>query len=202
MLHKDDGKKYFILIKQYRIPIRRWILEFLAGMSFLLRRLPGPWKTRAPLWPHHLDIWSFPFLIISWNSGLIDSTDESIESAGIRELREETGYTATKVLRCTQREQFLNPGFSSDSSAFLLVECDGSIPENQNPKQLLESDESIEVVLVEDGKLLEYLDDVTQRGELEVASQVYSFALSRLFWCRFNLQWIQNKLSFYKQNTK
>lgn len=30
LLTKND-KKYYILIKQYRIPIRRWILEFPAG---------------------------------------------------------------------------------------------------------------------------------------------------------------------------
>ena len=30
-LLNKDGKKYYILIKQYRIPIKRWILEFPAG---------------------------------------------------------------------------------------------------------------------------------------------------------------------------
>lgn len=33
---KKDEKKYYILVKQYRIPIRRWILEFPAGMFYFL----------------------------------------------------------------------------------------------------------------------------------------------------------------------
>uniref|UniRef100_A0A914Q2Q9 Nudix hydrolase domain-containing protein n=1 Tax=Panagrolaimus davidi TaxID=227884 RepID=A0A914Q2Q9_9BILA len=140
---KKDGKKYFILIKQYRIPIRRWILEFPAG--------------------------------------LVDASDKSIEETGVRELKEETGYTVTRVIRYTTKGQFLNPGFSSDSSAFLLVEVDGNDPINQNPKQVLDTDENIEVVLVECDKLLEYLDNVTKDGQVEVTSHVYSFALARLF---------------------
>uniref|UniRef100_A0A914NZZ5 Nudix hydrolase domain-containing protein n=1 Tax=Panagrolaimus davidi TaxID=227884 RepID=A0A914NZZ5_9BILA len=140
---KKDGKKYFILIKQYRIPIRRWILEFPAG--------------------------------------LVDASDKSIEETGVRELKEETGYTVTRVIRHTTKGQFLNPGFSSDSSAFLLVEVDGNDPINQNPKQVLDTDENIEVILVECDKLLEYLDNVTKDGQVEVTSHVYSFALARLF---------------------
>lgn len=113
--------------------------------------------------------------------GLIDQSDKSIEEAGIREMKEETGYTVSRVVRCTPKGTFLNPGLSSDSSAFLIVECDGEDPANQNPKQFLDTDESIEVVLVEHEKLLDYLDDVSKRGEVEVATQLYSFALARLF---------------------
>lgn len=142
ILYKDS-KKYYILVKQYRIPIGKWILEFPAG--------------------------------------LVDSSDTSIESAGIRELKEETGYTVTEVIRCTKKGQYLNPGLTSDCSSFLLVKVDGSLPENQNPQQHLEQDESIEVVLVEVDKLLEYLDGVTESGEVEVCTQVYAWALARAF---------------------
>ncbi|KAE9547399.1 hypothetical protein FO519_009388 [Halicephalobus sp. NKZ332] len=142
ILYKDS-KEYYILVKQYRIPIGKWILEFPAG--------------------------------------LVDASDTSIESAGIREFKEETGYTATEVVRCTKKGQYLNPGISSDSSSFLLVKVDGSLPENQNPEQNLEGDESIEVVLVEAGKFLEYLDEVTESGEVEVCTQVYAWALAKVF---------------------
>ena len=142
ILYKDS-KKYYILVKQYRIPIGKWILEFPAG--------------------------------------LIDASDTSIESAGIRELKEETGYTVTEVVRYTKKGQYLNPGLTSDSSSFLLVKVDGSLPENQNPQQNLEQDESIEVVLVEEDKFLEYLDKVTETGEVEVCTQVYAWALARVF---------------------
>uniref|UniRef100_A0A7E4VQQ1 Nudix hydrolase domain-containing protein n=1 Tax=Panagrellus redivivus TaxID=6233 RepID=A0A7E4VQQ1_PANRE len=138
-----DGLKFLILIKQYRIPIRRWILEFPAG--------------------------------------LIDEDDESVEAAGKRELKEETGYTVTRTLKVVKRGKYLNPGFTSDSVAFLVCEVDGTALENLNPKQNLDGDENIEVVLVESTRVLDFLNEAADRGEVEVSVQVYTWALSKLF---------------------
>ncbi|VDM10331.1 unnamed protein product [Wuchereria bancrofti] len=134
-LHKD-GKKYFILIKQYRIPMAGMCLEFPAG--------------------------------------LIDE-GETVEAAGLRELKEETGYTATKVLSCTKGKQGLSPGLSDESVNFMMVEVDGSAPENRNPKQNLDDGEIIEVVLVECDRLLPYVELICT--EVYVESMLYAFAL-------------------------
>uniref|UniRef100_A0A914YTY9 Nudix hydrolase domain-containing protein n=1 Tax=Panagrolaimus superbus TaxID=310955 RepID=A0A914YTY9_9BILA len=141
---KKDNKTYIILIKQFREPIRKWIIEF--------------------------------------PSGYIDETDKSIEAAGIRELKEETGYTVTKVIRSTKKGQYLNPSVTSDLDAIMIVEIDGNAPINLNPKQSLDESEDVsEVIKIEYNKLLEFCDKIIEKGEIEVSTQVYTFALSSLF---------------------
>uniref|UniRef100_A0AC34FQX1 Nudix hydrolase domain-containing protein n=1 Tax=Panagrolaimus sp. ES5 TaxID=591445 RepID=A0AC34FQX1_9BILA len=141
---KKDNKKYIILIKQFRPPIRKWIIEF--------------------------------------PSGYIDETDKSIEEAGIRELKEETGYTVTKVIRSTKKGQYLNPSVTSDLDAIMIVEIDGNDAINKDPKQSLDETEDVsEVIQVEYNKLLEYCDKIIENGEVEISTQVYTFALSSLF---------------------
>ncbi|KAH7729147.1 ADP-sugar pyrophosphatase [Aphelenchoides avenae] len=137
---RKQGKKYLILVKQYRIPLRGWSIEFPAG--------------------------------------LIDGTDQSSADAGIREFKEETGYTISKVVSCSKGRQMLDPGITDDSLQFLTVEVDGDAPENQNPKQSLEDDEHIEVITVEFDRLLEYLDELTKQSpNTHIEAMVYSFAV-------------------------
>uniref|UniRef100_A0A1I8AP62 Nudix hydrolase domain-containing protein n=1 Tax=Steinernema glaseri TaxID=37863 RepID=A0A1I8AP62_9BILA len=98
------GKRYFILVKQYRIPMGAWCIEFPAG--------------------------------------LIDH-NESVDTAALRELKEETGYVGRIVDR-SSGIQPLNPGLSDDACQFVTVEVDGDAPENSVPKQQLDSAEAIE----------------------------------------------------------
>ncbi|KAI1700273.1 NUDIX domain-containing protein [Ditylenchus destructor] len=146
---KKNDKKYFILVRQYRIPTRCWMLEFPAG--------------------------------------LVDSKDSDIEATGLRELKEETGYTATKVLNISTGKQILDPGMGDDSVRFMTVEVDGSLEVNQNPKQELDGDEHIQVITVECDKLLEYLEEVNKSEDTEVEAMLYTFALGYSLKNKFGL---------------
>ncbi|PAV57854.1 hypothetical protein WR25_23811 isoform K [Diploscapter pachys] len=117
---KKSGKRYFILVRQWRIPMNGWCLEFPAG--------------------------------------LIDE-NETVEEAALRELREETGYSAKleNIIHKTNGIQGLDPGLTSDSLQFVLIEVDGDAPENATPQQKLDHTEAIDVILVECDKAFEYL---------------------------------------------
>ncbi|TKR80952.1 hypothetical protein L596_014918 [Steinernema carpocapsae] len=130
------GKKYFVLVKQFRIPVNAWCLEFPAG--------------------------------------LIDP-NETVEESAIRELNEETGFVASRVLGRTRGSQPLDPGLTDDSVQFVMVEIDGDAPENANPKQKLDEAESIDVILVECDKLLSYLREHESKYQIE--AMLYTFAI-------------------------
>ncbi|VDN52602.1 unnamed protein product [Dracunculus medinensis] len=136
---KKGGKQYFVLIKQYRIPIGGFCLEFPA-----------------------------------------------VETAGLRELKEETGYTATKqyhhsflLFFFSDENAGLDPGLTDDSVNFLRVEIDGDAEENKNPVQKLDEAEHVEVVLVECDKIWSYVQSVS--NNLYVEAMVYTFALGYSF---------------------
>uniref|UniRef100_A0A0N5A2P8 Nudix hydrolase domain-containing protein n=1 Tax=Parastrongyloides trichosuri TaxID=131310 RepID=A0A0N5A2P8_PARTI len=138
---KKDGKKYLVLIKQYRIPLKAWCIELPAG--------------------------------------LVDKEKESIREAGLRELKEETGYTISKVLVEPKNIQTLNPGLTDDSVQYMVVEIDGDDEINMNPKQNLEEHECIEVILIETDKVYDYLEDLG--NTVQVQAPVYTFALALKF---------------------
>ncbi|KHN80033.1 Putative nudix hydrolase 2 [Toxocara canis] len=166
------GKKYFVLVKQYRIPINGFCLEFPAGLLTFDERIVYHRLLKDNIQePEHLGQMSFAN---EPPTGLVDG-NESIEAAGLRELKEETGYTATKVISCTKGKQGLDPGLTDDSIRFLTVEIDGDAPENANPKQKLDDGEIVEVVLVECNKLFEYVKSICK--EIYVEAMVYSFAI-------------------------
>uniref|UniRef100_A0A0N5BXN9 Nudix hydrolase domain-containing protein n=1 Tax=Strongyloides papillosus TaxID=174720 RepID=A0A0N5BXN9_STREA len=138
---KKKGQKFLVLIKQYRIPIKSWCIEFPAG--------------------------------------LVDKEKESIIQAGLRELKEETGYVADKVILEPRNIQCLNPGLTDDTVQFMVVEIDGDNEVNQNPKQSLEDHECLSVVLVEMDKIFDYLDKLEK--SVQVEAFVYTLAIGLNF---------------------
>uniref|UniRef100_A0A914WFB3 Nudix hydrolase domain-containing protein n=1 Tax=Plectus sambesii TaxID=2011161 RepID=A0A914WFB3_9BILA len=137
-LIRDGGaSRHFVFVKQYRIPLNAFCLEFPAG--------------------------------------LIDA-NETVEQAGLRELKEETGYTASRVIALTKGRHGLDPGLTDDTVQFLTVEIDGDLPENQTPTQQLEVGEHVQVVLVPCDSIMQALRDITERG-VSVEAMLYSFAI-------------------------
>ncbi|XP_061179052.1 ADP-sugar pyrophosphatase-like [Saccostrea echinata] len=105
--------------------------------------------------------------------GLVDE-GESPETAALRELYEETGYTAS--VKHVSPASCLDPGIGNTTVQLVSVEIDGNDEKNVNPKQKTDETEFIEVVLIPLDDLLERLDEYSRNGH-SVDSRVYSYAL-------------------------
>ncbi|VDK48765.1 unnamed protein product [Anisakis simplex] len=77
-------------------------------------------------------------------TGLLDD-NETIVDAAKRELKEETGYTASKVECLSIARHPLAAQMTDNSICYAFAEIDGDSAQNQNPKPVLEESEVIEV---------------------------------------------------------
>jgi hypothetical protein len=114
--------------------------------------------------------------------GLIDG-DESAEHAAIRELKEETGYVAHKIVHVSQ-ESFGDLGASNSCSKIVHVNVDGDDPLNQNPQKHNDEGEFTEVVLVPLNQLFESLVEFQKKG-YGIAAVLHAFA----YGLHFAQQW-------------
>lgn len=87
-------------------------------------------------------------------AGLIDE-GETAEEAGLRELKEETGLTASG--KGVTGNQLLSPGLSNESIVTLFAECNLDSEENENQVQALEDGERISVGFLPANALAESL---------------------------------------------
>ncbi|QEU61844.1 Ysa1 [Kluyveromyces lactis] len=98
---------------------------------------------------------------IEMPAGLIDG-GESIETAALRELKEETGYVG-KILHATPII-FNDPGFTNTNLSLVTAIVDMSLPENQNPVSELEENEFIECFTVPLASMADEMAKLAEQG--------------------------------------
>lgn len=108
-------------------------------------------------------------------AGLIDP-NETVESSAKRELKEETGYVAEKILNVTKRVAAA-PAESDTYVQYVTLLINGDAEENQHPKQELETSEDISVHVVPMSELEQFLYSRSEAGET-VEARLFCFACS------------------------
>lgn len=113
-------------------------------------------------------------------AGLLDE-GEDFEAAGLRELREETGYVGTPSGRgrglAPAAALLTDPWKSNETVQMVFADVDLADPRNAAPKQKLEEDEEIEVVRLPLRGLLEAVQRLVEERGVAVHAQVYTLAL-------------------------
>ncbi|CAD8082883.1 unnamed protein product [Paramecium primaurelia] len=119
---------------------------------------------------------------LEFPSGLVDQ-EGTIEENGLREIKEETGYTAQIGNYQYNGVRIRNdPWKSTENEVSIIVDIDGDSEINVNPKQQLESDENIIVYKMNMGKTL--ADEILQLAkekDYEISGLLWFFALGQQF---------------------
>ena len=116
--------------------------------------------------------------VLEFPAGLVDPEDNDVALTAIRELKEETGYTASieDVIEVSPRV-CIDPWKSTESSRYVRIKVDGARTENINPIQELESDEDIKVMLLPLHSLMSSLIEIADRENYFLDSRLYNLAL-------------------------
>lgn len=106
--------------------------------------------------------------VISFPAGI--SEDEDISKEALKELKEETGYygkitSISPVLKS-------NFGIINESSRIITAEIDEKDKRNLNPKQSLEPEEEIEVIIKKEEEIEKFLRQEKEKG-CEIAAGVW-----------------------------
>jgi len=119
--------------------------------------------------------------VIEFPAGIRDEGETNIETA-IRELKEETGYTVTKIIDVSPQTAS-SPGIIEEFVTIVQVEVDETDPINQNVTQNLDENESIDVMRFHLSGVCEnnedviqsLLDDTIGTGDYVVGSRLFAW---------------------------
>ena len=98
--------------------------------------------------------------VIGFPAGLAETDD--IQSEALKELKEETGFSG--IITDISPNLAFNPALSDEIVQVVSVDVDEHDPINANPVQSLEPAEEIEVVLVHENKVRDFLIDQKKKG--------------------------------------
>jgi 8-oxo-dGTP pyrophosphatase MutT (NUDIX family) len=136
-LTRANAPRQVILIRQFRPPVGKWVIELPAG--------------------------------------LIDG-DETPEAAAIRELEEETGYVASRVLHMGP-PMVNDQGITNGKCRLLLMHVRHEDQQHASPTQRLEEDEMIHVMHAPLDGLIPWLHERRHAHGDAIDARLYSYAL-------------------------
>lgn len=114
--------------------------------------------------------------VIELPSGYIDADEDLIEAA-LREVKEETGYTASpQDVIGSSPMLYAAPWVTSGLTTLITMRIDLSLPENQVPKQKLEEVENIKVLMLPKRSLLSSLLAYANQEGYGINSSLYILA--------------------------
>eukprot|EP01098_Paradermamoeba_levis_P001525 TRINITY_DN11798_c0_g1_i1.p1 TRINITY_DN11798_c0_g1~~TRINITY_DN11798_c0_g1_i1.p1 ORF type:complete len:216 (-),score=66.24 TRINITY_DN11798_c0_g1_i1:195-806(-) len=112
---------------------------------------------------------------LEFPAGLVDE-NETAEQAGIREMKEETGFSLSLSDLFVSPPLVQEPGMSNVSASVLYCSVDGDSDENKNAKQNLEPSEFIEVLFFSWNSFFAELSEYQKKTNCAVDSKLYTFA--------------------------
>ncbi len=110
--------------------------------------------------------------VIAFPAGLVE--DKDVQTAGIRELKEETGYKATKIVNISPILD-MNPAMTDSTFQVINIEVDETSEENQNPVQELELSEDIEVFLLKKEEIPNFLKEQQKDSNTRIGPAIWYY---------------------------
>lgn len=110
-------------------------------------------------------------------AGLVDE-GETLEQAALRELYEETGYVGS--VTSVSDVIYNDPGLSDASFAYVFVDVNLDLPENQNVLPKPAPDEHIEVIVLDVDQLFPTLQRLGREDRMAVDAKCYSMAMGMM----------------------
>jgi ADP-ribose pyrophosphatase len=102
-------------------------------------------------------------------AGLVDA-GESVEQAARRELKEETGLTISRLIKCSP-PIYSSAGMTDESVTMVYVECEGEPSNSANTDT-----EQIEILLISSAEALSLLNDPLLKFDAKAWLEISRFA--------------------------